>query len=69
MTTRLGSTLALALVLLAADEAPLHAYIDPGTGSMVVQGIIAAIAGAAVMIRMSWARIRTLFGRGTDTER
>jgi hypothetical protein len=36
---------------------------------MVVQGIIAAIAGAAVMIRMSWARIRTLFGRGTDTER
>ena len=69
MMTRLCSTFALALVLLATYEVPVHAYIDPGTGSMVVQGIIAAIAGAAVMIRMSWARIRGLFSRGSDTAR
>ena len=69
MTTPLGWTFALLLALVAGYEVPLQAYIDPGTGSMVVQGIIAAIAGAAVMIRLSWARIRSLFSRGSDTAR
>ena len=69
MTTPPRWTLALLLALVACYEVPLQAYIDPGTGSMVVQGIIAALAGAAVMIRLSWARIRSLFSRGSDTAR
>lgn len=56
-------------LMLAWHEAPLDAYIDPGTGSMMVQAIIAAVAGAAVTIRMSWARIRGWFGRKADTAR
>ncbi len=59
--------LAVLFLLVASSEARLEAYIDPGTGSMVVQGIIAAVAGAAVMIRLSWARIRSLFTRRTDS--
>lgn len=57
------------LLMLAWREAPLDAYIDPGTGSMMVQGIIAAVAGAAVMVRVSWARIRAWFSGRADTVR
>ncbi len=39
------------------------AYIDPGTGSMVVQAVIAAVAAASVSIGIFWRRIRAFFGR------
>ena len=57
--------LALLLVLLAAALPPAAAaYVDPGTGSFLVQGIIAAIVGVGVAVRMFWGRIkRALMGR------
>jgi hypothetical protein len=67
--TFLRWTCFLPLVLVALYEAPLHAYIDPGTGSMVLQGIIAAVAATAVTLRMSWSRIRGWFSRRTDASR
>jgi hypothetical protein len=39
------------------------AYLDPGTGSMVVQSVIAAVAAAAYGVRLYWGRIRGVFGR------
>lgn len=36
---------------------PAYAYLDPGTGSMVVQMIIGAIAGASVAIGAFWGKI------------
>lgn len=33
------------------------AYLDPGTGSLILQGILAGIAMAAVAIKMFWRRI------------
>lgn len=62
-------TFFLPLVLVALSEAPLQAYIDPGTGSMMLQGIIAAVAGAAVTLRMSWSWIRGWLSRRTDVSR
>ncbi|HXV13318.1 MAG TPA: hypothetical protein VEC56_03845 [Candidatus Krumholzibacteria bacterium] len=35
-----------------------HAYLDPGTGSYVLQMIIAGLLGAAFAIKMSWVRIK-----------
>ena len=40
-----------------------HAYIDPGTGSMLVQAAIAAVAAASVSIGVFRRRIRSFFGR------
>jgi hypothetical protein len=37
-------------------------YIDPGTGSFLVQAIVAAVAGIAVTSRMYWEKIRGFFG-------
>jgi hypothetical protein len=50
-----------------------YAYIDPGTGSMVVQAILAGIAAVSVSIGVFWKRIRfffsKMFGKTTDTVR
>ena len=47
-----------ALLLLPVDA---HAYLDPGTGSYVLQMIIAGLLGAAFAIKMSWLRIKRFF--------
>lgn len=41
--------------------APAYAYLDPGTGSLIIQGIIASIAAAGAMARIYWHRITGLF--------
>ncbi|NIQ15433.1 MAG: hypothetical protein GTO02_13860 [Candidatus Dadabacteria bacterium] len=33
------------------------AYLDPGTGSLIIQSILAAIAGAIVAIKYYWHKI------------
>jgi hypothetical protein len=38
-----------------------HAYLDPGTGSYILQMIIAGILGAAFTIKMFWIRIKGFF--------
>jgi hypothetical protein len=49
-------------------SAPAYAYIDPGTGSMVLQLLLGGIAGAAVMGRMYWSRLKARFRRNARTE-
>jgi hypothetical protein len=45
------------------------AYIDPGTGSFVIQGIIAAVVGGGFAIKMFWHRIKAFFtGKSMPTE-
>ena len=47
-----------------------HAYLDPATGSMVIQAVIAVVAAAAVSIGIFWGRLKlflsNLFGRKKD---
>ncbi|MCP4570945.1 MAG: hypothetical protein GY838_01210 [bacterium] len=53
-------------MLLIADclfPAAAVAYIDPGTGSFVLQGILAAVVGAGVAIKIFWRRIAAFFGK------
>ncbi len=38
------------------------AYIDPGTGSIILQAVAAAIIGGAVAVKLFWHRILTFFG-------
>jgi hypothetical protein len=37
-------------------------YLDPGSGSFLIQLAIAAILGLAVAIRASWGKIKGWFG-------
>jgi len=70
-----GTCAALAIApALAHAVAPANAelrlaYIDPGSGSFVLQALIAAVAGAAVAINAYWRKIKSLLGlRSTKPE-
>jgi hypothetical protein len=46
------------------------AYLDPGSGSFLIQLAIAALVGGAVLVRSQWSRIKKLFGGKTsDTDK
>lgn len=51
------------LFLLGRAAAP-PAYLDPGSGSYLIQLVIAGALGALLAIRMSWGRIKGIFRRG-----
>jgi|GEM_PF-1120357 len=38
------------------------AYIDPGTGSIIVQAAIAAAAGVAIAVKLYWDRLLKFLG-------
>jgi len=52
-------TLALAILLLPAQNA--YAYLDPGTGSIILQALIGGIAGGLLFIKIYWARTKSYF--------
>jgi hypothetical protein len=39
------------------------AYLDAGSGSLIVQAVIAGAAGAAVAVKLGWQRIIGVFRR------
>ena len=45
-------------------------YIDPGTGSIILQALVASVVGAAIAVKLFWHRILKFLGlrKGTDTE-
>jgi hypothetical protein len=49
--------LGVAALLLLLPLASAHAYVDPGTGSMIIQVVIAALVGGAAFIGAFWHRI------------
>jgi hypothetical protein len=56
--------LALLLALLAPGEA--RAYLDPATGSMVLQGLVAGVMGFLFFMRNQWGRVKSFFKRGSS---
>jgi hypothetical protein len=45
------------------------AYIDPGTGSYMLQMLIALAVGAAFALKLFWKRILGFFRRGASKSR
>jgi len=38
-----------------------YAYIDPGSGSILIQMVIAALVGVGITLKIYWVRIRSKF--------
>jgi hypothetical protein len=55
------SVLVVVLAAFGSDDA--FAYIDPGTGSLVLQMVIAGIFSGLFAIKMFWARIKEQFNK------
>jgi len=57
--TILRWTIVLSLIFAAE---PAFAYLDPGTGSMLLQVILGGIAAVGVAIKLFWYKIRAALG-------
>lgn len=53
----------LVLILsLATLSRPAYAYLDPGTGAIILQVLLGGFAGVLVVGRLYWQRIKALLG-------
>jgi hypothetical protein len=43
-------------------------YLDPGSGSFLIQLLIAGLAGLGLAIAVSWQRIKRLFNKKKKAE-
>lgn len=62
-----GAVALLAAAVVMASASPAYAYLDPGTGAMVLQLLIGGVAGALVVGKLYFAKIKafcaSLFSR------
>ena len=42
---------------------PAYAYLDPGTGSMLVQGLIAGVAVVMSFLSIYWQKVKAFFSK------
>jgi O-antigen/teichoic acid export membrane protein len=52
------ASIALLFCTMAQDA---HAYIDPGTGSLILQALVGAFFACALSIKIFWRRIKARF--------
>ena len=55
-------TAAASLIIAVCYSAPSHAYLDPGSGSLMLQVLLGGIAGLVVAGKLFWTRILTFLG-------
>ena len=61
-----GFAFGLAFVVMLMPR-PALAYIDPGTGSMILQLVLGGIAGALVVGKMYWQKLLAFFRNSSKT--
>jgi hypothetical protein len=42
---------------------PAQAYLDPGTGAIILQMLLGGVAGALVILKLYWQRVTSFFRR------
>ncbi len=60
--TSLAFLLAIAALFFGMTSSQAQAYLDPGTGSMILQVILGGFAGLALAGRLYWHRFRSFIG-------
>jgi hypothetical protein len=58
----------LLTILLAMLFTDAVAYLDPGTGSMLLQVILGGVAAIGVAIKLYWHKLRAAFGMSRKVE-
>ena len=67
MKVRPGPAWILFVVVALALSTPAYAYLDPGTGSMIVAAVVAVFATIAMGIKTYWYKLTSLF-RNKDSD-
>ena len=58
----LAFTFAVSLLLLGSSTGTAHAYLDAGTGSMILQVLLGGVAGLALVGKLYWHRLLVMLG-------
>jgi len=53
--------IALVLVACLSSASPAYAYLDPGTGSMLISAVLGVAAAVALAVKMFWYRLIGFF--------
>ena len=54
---------------LISYTSPAYAYLDPGTGSILVQGLIGGVAVVMSFLSIYWQKVKAFFSKEeTDTD-
>lgn len=61
---RVLKVLFLAAAFFLGGAPPAHAYLDPGSGSLIFQVVIGGIAAFFFAIKTYWLKIKSFFDRG-----
>jgi hypothetical protein len=67
MPLRSTSIFCLLTLVLSGTAAPAWAYLDPGTGSMILQVLLGGFAGFALLGRLYWRRFLVMIGWRSET--
>ncbi|MBA4717685.1 MAG: hypothetical protein HRO68_00660 [Nitrosopumilus sp.] len=51
----------LALIFRGLFISDAYAYLDPGTGSLVIQIVIGALVGAGIAVKVFWIKLKYKF--------
>lgn len=61
MSIRKWMPLLCAMAVGLTISLPAYAYLDPGTGSSLLQGLFAGVAGVLAVLKLYWQRIKDFF--------
>ncbi len=67
--TKLMALPLLVPVIWLSLEVRVHAYLDPGTGSMLLQVLLGGFAALGVVARLYWRQITSLVRRKGSVDR
>lgn len=60
--------LAMVMIAVCMSTSSAHAYLDPGTGSIILQVLLGGIAGLALAIKLYWHKFLSLSGLSSQVQ-
>ena len=55
----------IGLILIWSSQ-PAYAYLDPGTGSIIIQSVIGGMAAVTTFGAVYWSKLKAFFKRESD---
>ncbi len=62
---RVFSLFVVSITTLLATSSPVYAYLDPNTGSILLQILLGGFAGLVLAVKLFWGNIISMFRFGS----
>lgn len=61
-----SSVILLAIIIAMAFPTQVFAYLDPGTGSFLIQFLIGGVAVVGASVGIFWSKIKAIFNKNKE---